>query len=63
MKKIKLVNDTVSKKDIDYLIKWLKTYPRLTKGPITSELEQKFANNLNWIKERIRFVWSLSSAG
>ena len=27
------------------------------------EKEQKFANNLNWIKERIRFVWFLSSAG
>jgi len=46
MKKIKLVNDTVSKNDIDYLIKWLKTYPRLTKGPITSELEKKFANKM-----------------
>ena len=26
------------------------------------EKEQKFANDLNWVKERIRFVWFLSSS-
>ena len=45
-KPIKLVNDTVSKDDIDYLIDWLKTYPRLTKGPITKKLEKKFAKKM-----------------
>ena len=46
MKPIKLVNDTISKNDVDYLVEWLKTYPRLTKGPITSILEEKFAKKL-----------------
>ena len=30
---INLVKDTIDTKDIDNLIDWLKTYPRLTKGP------------------------------
>ena len=29
---ITLVKDTIDNKDIDRLIDWLKTYPRLTKG-------------------------------
>ena len=41
---IKLVNDTINNNDIDQLINWLKTYPRLTKGPLTVELEQKWSN-------------------
>jgi CDP-4-dehydro-6-deoxyglucose reductase, E1 len=40
---ITLVKDTIDKKDIDKLIDWLKTYPRLTKGPLTLELEQKYS--------------------
>jgi CDP-4-dehydro-6-deoxyglucose reductase, E1 len=40
---IRLVEDTIDNKDIDNLIDWLKTYPRLTKGPLTEELEAKFA--------------------
>ena len=44
---INLVNDTIDKNDIDSLILWLKTYPRLTKGPITKDLEQKFADQNN----------------
>ena len=47
MKPIKLVNDTISKNDVDYLVEWLKTYPRLTKGPITSILEEKFAKKMD----------------
>ena len=31
---IKLVNDTINNNDIDQLVEWLKTYPRLTKGVI-----------------------------
>lgn len=40
---IPLVNDTISKKDVDELIKWLSTYPRLTKGPLTLEYEKKWS--------------------
>lgn len=40
---IKLVNDTIDNKDIDSLISWLGKYPRLTKGPITLELEEKWS--------------------
>ena len=43
MDKIPLVRDTIDSKDIDRLINWLKTYPRLTKGPITLQLEEKFS--------------------
>ena len=35
---IELAKDTIDKKDIDELIAWLETYPRLTKGPTTVEL-------------------------
>ena len=41
---IPLVKDTINNKDIDQLIEWLKTYPKLTKGDLTIELEQKFAD-------------------
>jgi len=40
---ITLVKDTIDNKDIDRLIDWLKTYPRLTKGPVTLELEKKWS--------------------
>ena len=40
---ITLVKDTIDNKDIDQLIDWLKTYPRLTKGPLTLELEKKYS--------------------
>ena len=41
---IRLVEDTINKKGIDRLIDWLKTYPRLTKGPVTEQLEAKWSN-------------------
>ena len=41
---ITLVKDTIDNKDIDRLIEWLKTYPRLTKGSVTLELEKKFSD-------------------
>lgn len=41
---INLVKDTINKKDIDELISWLKTYPRLTKGKLTIDLEKKWSN-------------------
>ena len=40
---INLVKDTINNADIDSLIEWLKTYPRLTKGPLTLELEKQWA--------------------
>ena len=40
---IKLVEDTIDNKDIDRLVQWLQTYPRLTKGPVTDQLESKWA--------------------
>lgn len=45
MKPIKfyLAEDTIDKGDINALIEWLKTYPRLTKGPLTPKLEQKWS--------------------
>lgn len=42
-KEIKLVNDTISNQDIDKLIEWLKTYPKLTKGEKTIEFEKKWS--------------------
>ena len=57
---ISLVEDTISEKDIDKLIHWLQTYPRLTKGPKTIEFEKTWANWLG-TKESV-FVNSGSSA-
>ena len=57
---IKLVQYTIDKQDIDQLIQWLKTYPRLTKGQLTINFEEKFAN---WIgSKHAVFVNSGSSA-
>ena len=41
---ITLVKDTIDNDDIDRLVDWLKTYPRLTKGPVTLELESKYSD-------------------
>ena len=60
MKEIKLVNDTISNEDVDSLIEWLKTYPRLTKGPKTEEYEAKWSKWLG-VKHSV-FVNSGSSA-
>ena len=43
---IKLINDTIDEKDINELIKWLETFPRLTKGPVTKQFEEKWSK---WI--------------
>ena len=40
LSKIPLVKDTIDNNDIDVLINWLKTYPRLTKFDITIEFEK-----------------------
>ncbi|MDP2599819.1 MAG: aminotransferase class I/II-fold pyridoxal phosphate-dependent enzyme [Deltaproteobacteria bacterium] len=39
-----LAEDTIDNKDIDQLIAWLKTYPRLTKGKVTLEFEAKWSH-------------------
>lgn len=57
---ISLVKDTITKKEINHLIKWLKTYPRLTKGEQTLEFEKQFAK---WIgTDYALFINSGSSA-
>jgi CDP-6-deoxy-D-xylo-4-hexulose-3-dehydrase len=60
MKRIDLIQDTIDNKDIDSLIEWLKTYPRLTKGSKTLEFESKWSN---WLGTKYSvFVNSGSSA-
>lgn len=41
--RIPLVKDTISNTEIDSLVSWLKTYPRLTKGPNTESFEKKWS--------------------
>ena len=45
---IKLVSDTIDKNDINALIEWLSQdeIPKLTKGPLTIELEKKWAEKI-----------------
>ena len=69
---IKLVNDTIDSKDIDTLIEWLGKYPRLTKGPVTLELEKKWSK---WLEVKntilcnsgssanLLMLWALVEAG
>lgn len=38
-----LAEDTIDNHDVDQLIAWLKTYPRLTKGKVTVEFEEKWS--------------------
>jgi CDP-6-deoxy-D-xylo-4-hexulose-3-dehydrase len=57
---ISLVKDTVTNNEIDRLIDWLSTYPKLTKGEKTIELEQIWAD---WVGTKYSvFVNSGSSA-
>lgn len=58
--KVKLAEDTIDEGDIDYLIDWLKTYPRLTKGEVTIQFEKKWSEYLG-VKHSV-FVNSGSSA-
>lgn len=43
MNNIKLVNDTIDSNDLNKLIDWIKTNPRLTKGDLTVEFEKKWS--------------------
>jgi len=57
---IRLVENTIDKNDINALIEWLQTEPRLTKGPVTLEFERQLAE---WFgTEYAVFVNSGSSA-
>lgn len=58
--KVPLVRDTIDHKDIDNLIEWLKTYPRLTKGPATIQFEKEWSKMFG-VKYSV-FVNSGSSA-
>ena len=60
LERIPLVKDTIDNSDIDNLIEWLKTYPRLTKGPETIAFEEAWSK---WIGCKYSvFVNSGSSA-
>jgi CDP-4-dehydro-6-deoxyglucose reductase, E1 len=41
--KYPLAKETINEEDIDALCEWLKTYPRLTKGALTPQVEEKWA--------------------
>lgn len=43
MVKYPLAHSTINNQDIDALIKWLKTYPRLTKGELTEQFQNEWA--------------------
>lgn len=43
MKPIRLVENTINEDDVNHLIEWLKTYPRLTKGEKTIEFEKAWS--------------------
>jgi CDP-6-deoxy-D-xylo-4-hexulose-3-dehydrase len=47
--KYHLAEDTIDKNDIDQLIEWLKTYPRLTKGGLTLDFEKKWSD---WVGKK-----------
>lgn len=39
-----LAYDTIDRQDIDRLIEWLRTYPRLTKGAVTRDFEARWSH-------------------
>ena len=58
--KYPLVKDTIRDSDIDSLCEWLKTYPRLSKGPLTPVFEDKWSK---WLGSKYSvYVNSGSSA-
>ena len=58
--KFPLANSPINNDDIDDLVKWLQTYPRLTMGKLTREFEEKWAKYIGTSKSV--FVNSGSSA-
>lgn len=60
LRPVLLAQDTISRAEVDSLRDWLGTYPRLTKGPVTADLEEKWSR---WLGVRhSTFVNSGSSA-
>ena len=57
---VSLVKNTISSEEIDLLVEWLKTHPRLTKGDLTIEFEKKWSQFIG-VKHSV-FVNSGSSA-
>ena len=57
---ISLINDAIDSKDMELLIAWLKTNPRLTKGILTEKFEEKWSKWLG-VKHSV-FVNSGSAA-
>ena len=57
---IPLAKNTIDTHDIDQLIEWLKTYPRLTKGDLTPQFEKEWATLIG--TQHSVFVNSGSSA-
>ncbi len=55
-----LAEDTIDEEDIDHLIGWLKTRPRLTQGILTKQFEDKWSRWLG--REHSLFCNSGSSA-
>jgi len=60
MKQIKLIGDTIDQDDINHLIGWLRTNPKLTKGHRTVEFEKEWSKWLG--TKHSLFVNSGSSA-
>ena len=44
MLRFHLAEDTIDRDDIDRLVKWLETYPRLTKGELTLQFEARWSS-------------------
>ncbi|MBI5242244.1 MAG: aminotransferase class I/II-fold pyridoxal phosphate-dependent enzyme [Elusimicrobia bacterium] len=55
-----MAEDTIDRRDIDSLARWLKTYPRLSKGPLTVAFERAWSRWLG--RKRSLFCNSGSSA-
>ncbi|RMH59575.1 MAG: DegT/DnrJ/EryC1/StrS family aminotransferase [Candidatus Hydrogenedentota bacterium] len=47
--RVKLAEDTIDETDLEALAEWLKTKPRLTKGPLTLEFEKEWSR---WLGRR-----------
>lgn len=60
MLRFSLAEDTIDREDVDKLIAWLKSYPRLTKGDLTIQFEEKWSRWLG--KKHSLFCNSGSSA-
>ena len=60
MIKYHLAEDTIDEEDIDHLVQWLKTYPRLTQGEVTLQFEDRWSQWLG--KQSSVFCNSGSSA-